>query len=103
MFGHIYRCSVCPEYYVCTKCHRISGDFHPCQFPPDTREHIVALGPESKDFQEPDEQPPDRSEVMSIASGEIMPPASVNYDTTNIGEVGDDELQEMALGSDESF
>lgn len=104
MFGHAYRCSSCPDFYVCTKCYPISSNFHPREFPNDTREHIISLGPDSKEFEDPEEQAPDLPDVDLTASVDaVVAQASVNEGALNIVGDADDDLQEMALGSDGSF
>ncbi|KAJ5370375.1 uncharacterized protein N7496_006467 [Penicillium cataractarum] len=103
-FGHRYRCSSCPEYHVCTKCYPISSDFHPREFTTDTREHHVSLDPESKEFEDPEEQAPDLPDVDLTASVDaVVAQATVNEGTVDIVGDGDEDLQEMALGSDGSF
>ena len=104
MFGHRYRCSACPDYYLCTKCHPISSDFHPRQFPTDTRDHVIALDAESKEFQDIEEDlPPVPDADLTASVDAVVAQASANEDTLNLAEDDDDELQEMALGSDGSF
>lgn len=104
MFGHRYRCSSCQYYYVCTKCHPISSDFHPREFPTDTQEHIISLHPESKEFEDPEELAPDLPDVDLTASVDaVVAQASVNDGTLDIVGGADEDLQEMALGSDGSF
>ncbi|KAJ5302557.1 hypothetical protein N7476_009356 [Penicillium atrosanguineum] len=92
-FGHNHRRSTWSDYYICTKCLSISSDFHPRGFPNVTREHIIVLAPESKVFQDSDEQPPDLPDVDLTASAEaVVAQASVNKDPVNMAGDIDGEL-----------